>query len=63
MSCHVVFLPLSDEAYEEVSSKLTVKHLGKEVEVGHECSLEDDWDVRGVEELHWERSGVTSNTS
>lgn len=28
-------------------------YLGDDVEVGHESGLEDDWDVRGVEELDW----------
>ena len=63
MACHVVLLPLANEANEEVSSELAVEHLGKEVKVGNEGSLENDWDVRCVEKLHWERSRVASNTS
>ena len=63
MACHVVLLPFADEADEEVSSELAVKHLREEVKVGNEGSLENDWDVRCVEQLHWERSRVASNTS
>ena len=63
MSGHVVFLPLSDEAHEEVALELAMKHLWEEVQVGDESSLEDDWDVGGVEKLDWERSGVASDTS
>ena len=63
MSGHIIFLPLSDEAHEEVAFELAMEYLWEEVQVGNESSLEDDWDVGGVEELDWERSGVASDTS
>jgi len=55
-------LPFSNEGDEEVALKLTVKHLTEEVQVGDECGLQDDWNVRGVEKLNRIRSFVTSNT-
>jgi hypothetical protein len=51
VTCQVILLPLSKEVYEEVSAELLGKDLGEEVEVAHECCLENDGDVRGVEEL------------
>ena len=63
MSGHVIFLPLSDEAHEEVAFELAMEYLWEEVQVGDESSLEDDWDVGGVEKLDWEWSGVASDTS
>ena len=53
---HVVFLPLSDEADEEVALELAVKHLRQEVQVRDKGGLQDDWDVGGVEQL--DRVGV-----
>jgi hypothetical protein len=40
-----------------------VEHLGEEVQVGHEGGLQDDWDVRGVEELDWVGLSVASHLS
>ena len=60
MSSHVVVLPLADEADEDVALELTVKNLGKEVQVGDEGSLEDNWDVRGIEQLDWVGVGLTT---
>ena len=45
MTCHVVFLPLSDEAHEEIASEFAVKNLRKEVKVRDKGGLEDDRDV------------------
>jgi hypothetical protein len=53
MSSHIVVLPLAEEANDEVASELTSQDLGEEVDVRHEGSLQDDWDVRGVEQLDW----------
>lgn len=60
MSSHVVVLPLADEADEDVALELAVKNLGKEVQVGDEGSLEDNWDVRGIEQLDWVGVGLTT---
>ena len=53
VASHVIVLPLSNEANEEVALELSVENLGKEVEVGDEGSLEDDRDVGGVEQFDW----------
>lgn len=42
---HVIVLPLTKEAYNQVSSELTGQNLSEEVNVGHESGLQDDWDV------------------
>ena len=39
------------ESNENVSSELSSKDLREEVDVGHESSLENNWNVRGVEQL------------
>ena len=48
---HVILLPLSKEANNEVALELSVENLGEEVEVGDKSGLEDDGDVGGVKEL------------
>lgn len=53
MASHVIVLPLSEESNNEVSSELTCKDLSEEVNVGNECSLQNDWDVGGIEKLDW----------
>jgi len=60
VTSHVVVLPLSDEAHEDVALELAVKDLGKEVQVGDEGGLEDNWDVRGIEQLDWVGIGLTT---
>jgi hypothetical protein len=64
-SRYVVLSPLSDEADEIVTrlSILSVENLGEEVEVGDESSLEDDGDVRSIEQLDGERHFVTTHLS
>ena len=62
MAGHIIFLPLSKEVHKEVASELSVEHLREEVQVGHERGLENDGDVRGVEQLNWEGSGVATNS-
>ena len=63
VSSHVVVLPLSEETHDEVASELSSQDLGEEVDVGDEGTLQDDWDVRGVEELDWEWLSVASHLS
>jgi len=43
--------PLSNERHEVVTRVLSVEHLREEVEVGGEGSLQNDGDVRGIEQL------------
>lgn len=59
VTCHVIVLPLSKESYDEVASELLSQDLSEEVYVANECSLQNDWDVRGVEEVYWEWLSVT----
>ena len=61
MTSHVVILPFSKERNDEVSSELSSKDLGEEVNVGNESSLQDNWDVRGVEQLDWVWLSETSH--
>jgi len=53
MASHVIVLPLSEESNDEVSPELAGKDLSEEVNVGNECSLQNDWDVGGIEKLDW----------
>ena len=63
MAGHIEVLPFSDEADEEIALELAVKHLREEVQVGDESCLEDDGNVRGVEQLNGEWGGVSTDTS
>ena len=51
MPSHVIVLPLSKETDDEVASELLVENLREEVKVADKSSLQNDGDVRGVEEL------------
>lgn len=51
MASHVIILPLSEETDDEIASELSGEDLGEEVDVGDKSSLENDWDVGGVEKL------------
>jgi len=51
MASHVIILPLSEKTDDEIASELSGEDLGEEVDVGDESSLENDWDVGGVEKL------------
>lgn len=64
-SVDVVLSPLSEAVDEEVVglSILSVEDLREEVEVGDECSLQDDGDVRGIEQLDGVRHFVTTHLS
>jgi len=53
MSSHIIILPLSKKGNDEVTSELSSQDLGEEVDVRDESSLQDDWDVGGVEQLDW----------
>tara|TARA_B110000305_G_C18781199_1_gene334079 strand:+ start:235 stop:438 length:204 start_codon:yes stop_codon:yes gene_type:complete len=55
MAGHVVVLPLAEEADNKVPAEPLSKDLCEEVDVADEGGLEDDRDVRGVEELDRER--------
>lgn len=50
---HVIFLPFSEQADDEVALELLVQDLREEVKVGNESGLQDNGDVGGVEELNW----------
>lgn len=45
MSSHVIVLPFSKKANNEVASELSSQDLSEEVDVGHEGGLEDNWNV------------------
>jgi hypothetical protein len=53
MTSHVVILPFSKERNDEVSSELSSKNLSEEVNVRHESSLQNNWNVGSVEQLDW----------
>ena len=61
MTSHVVILPFSTERHDEVSSELGSQNLGEEVDVRHKSSLQDNWDVGGVEQLNWVWLSETSH--
>ena len=61
VALHVILLPLSNEADEEVASELAMEDLWEEVEVGYEGCLQDDRDIGGVEELDRVGIGLSSN--
>lgn len=62
VTLHVILLPLAKEANEKVALELAVKHLREEVQVGDEGCLQNDRDVRSIEQLDWVRSLVATNT-
>ena len=51
MSRHVVILPFAEQPNDKVASEFAGEDLREEVNVRDESSLEDDGDVRGVEQL------------
>ena len=61
VTSEVILLPLAKEADEVVASKLAVKNLREEIEVRHESSLKNDWNIRGVEQLNWVRLLVSAH--
>lgn len=60
MASHIVLLPLSNERDEVVVSELLVKNLREEVQVTYEGSLEDNWNIWGIEQLN--REGLSMST-
>ena len=54
VTSHVVVLPLAKQADQEVASESLSQDLGEEVDVAHKGGLQDDWDVRGVEQFDGE---------
>ena len=61
MALHVILLPLSNKADEEVSSELAMEDLRKEVEIRYEGCLQDDRDIGGVEQLDWVGVSLSSD--
>ena len=45
MPSHIIILPLSKEANENISSEFSCKDLGEEINIGHKGSLKNNWDV------------------
>ena len=52
---HVVVLPLAEQADDEVAAEPLRKDLSEEINIAHKRGLQDDRNVRGVEELDRER--------
>ena len=61
MTSHIIILPLSEKTDDEVASELPSQHLGEEIDVGDEGSLQNNWDVRGIEEFDGIWLSVTSH--
>ena len=61
VALHVILLPLSNEANEEVASELAMQDLREEVEVRYEGCLQDDGDIGGVEQLDRVWVGLSSD--
>ena len=53
-------LPLTKEIHERIKWIPSVQKLGHKVQVGYQGSLQDDGDVRGVEQLDRVGSGTAS---
>lgn len=51
MSQLVTYRPGSKQVNEEISTEASGEHLRDDVEIGHKGRLQDDRNVRGVEEL------------
>jgi len=56
----LILLPLTKEIHERIKWIPSVQKLGHKVQVGHQGGLQDDGDVRGVEQLDRVRSGTAS---
>jgi len=63
MTSHVIILPLSEKWNDEVTSELSSQDLGEEVNIGNESSLQNNWNVRSVEQLNWIWLSETSHLS
>jgi len=63
MTSHVIILPLSEKWYDKVTSELSSQDLGEEVNIGNESSLQNNWNVRSVEQLDWIWLSETSHLS
>jgi len=63
MTSHVIILPLSEKWNNEVTSELSSQDLGEEVNIGNESSLQNNWNVRSVEQLNWIWLSETSHLS
>ena len=60
---HVIILPLAEETNNEVAAESSGQNLREEVNVADEGSLQDDGNVRRVEQLDGERLSVTLGLS
>lgn len=63
MSSHIIILPLSKKSNDKVSSELSSQDLCEEVNIGDKCSLEDNWNVGGIEKSDWIWLSETSHLS
>ena len=63
VSSHIIVLPLPEERHNEVAYELSSQNLGEEVNVRHEGTLQDDWDVGSIEQLNWVWLSETSHLS
>jgi len=52
VACHVIVLPLAQQADYEIAFELSVENLREEVKIGNEGGLENDGNVRSVEKLN-----------
>ena len=60
---HIIILPLAEEANDEVAAEAGRQNLREEVNVADERSLQNDGDVRRVEQLDGEGLSVTLGLS
>ena len=60
---HVIIFPLAEETNNEVAAESSGQNLREEVNVADERSLQDDGDVRRVEQLDGERLSMTLGLS
>ena len=60
---HIIILPLAEEVNDEVTAEASRQNLREEVNVAYERSLQDDGNVRCVEQLDGEGLSVTLGLS
>ena len=63
VALHVVLLPFSEEGDEEVALEFAMENLREEVQVRDEGGLQDNGDVRSVEQLDRVRSLVATHSA
>lgn len=52
---------MTQQSDEEVTLEISVENLWKEVKVGYKCSLQNNWNVWGVEQFDWVWSESSSD--